>query len=111
MALKRGLSGVHRIKGGGGESRSVLVLLVFFCVFAPLVFFVGRGVYIDSSNKSSLSDSVLTIFLPLQVLDVITISTADLGPFSLDSFKKNNLSASWRGTEILLRDYLSHRHS
>lgn len=50
MALKRGLSGVHRIRGGSGGSRSVLVVLIFFCVFAPLVFFVGRGVYIDSSN-------------------------------------------------------------
>ncbi|CAH2063282.1 unnamed protein product, partial [Thlaspi arvense] len=113
MALKRGLSGVHRIKGGGGGSRSVLVLIVFFCVFAPLVFFVGRGVYIDSSNDYSNASvkqnldwrerlamqSVRSLFSK-EVLDVITTSTADLGPFSLDSFKKNNLSASWRGTGV-----------
>ncbi|CAN7057098.1 unnamed protein product [Brassica rapa subsp. trilocularis] len=43
MALKRGLSGVNRIRGGG--SRSALVILVFLCVFAPLFLFVGRGVY------------------------------------------------------------------
>ncbi|KAF8108561.1 hypothetical protein N665_0108s0094 [Sinapis alba] len=113
MALKRGLSGVNRIRGGGGGGgggyRSAFILLVFFCVFAPLVFFVGRGVYIDSSNDYS-NDSVkqdldwrerlamqsLRSLFSKEVLDVITASTADLGPFSLDSFKKNNLSASWR---------------
>ncbi|KAF3572313.1 hypothetical protein F2Q69_00062316 [Brassica cretica] len=116
MALKRGLLGVNRIRGGGGGggggSRSAFILLVFFCVFAPLVFFVGRGVYIDSSNDYSNDDSVKQDLdwrerLAMQslrslfskeasVLDVITASTADLGPFSLDSFKKNNLSASFR---------------
>lgn len=50
MGLKRGLSGVNRIRGGGGSRSAALVILVFLCVFAPLVFFVGRGVYIDSSN-------------------------------------------------------------
>ncbi|CAH8269341.1 unnamed protein product [Arabidopsis lyrata] len=110
MALKRGLSGVNRIRGSGGGSRSVLVLLIFFCVFAPLVFFVGRGVYIDSSTDYSNASvkqnldwrerlamqSVRSLFSK-EVLDVIATSTADLGPLSLDSFKKNNLSASWRG--------------
>ncbi|XP_013711567.2 polygalacturonate 4-alpha-galacturonosyltransferase [Brassica napus] len=111
MALKRGLSGVNRVRGGGGGggSRSAFILLVFFCVFAPLVFFVGRGVYIDSSDDYS-NDSVkqdldwrerlamksLRSLFSKEVLDVITASTADLGPFSLDSFKKNNLSASYR---------------
>ncbi|KAL0653104.1 hypothetical protein Bca4012_095795 [Brassica carinata] len=115
MALKRGLLGVNRIRGGGGGggggSRSSFVLLVFFCVFAPLVFFVGRGVYIDSSNDYSndslkqdldwrerlAMQSLRSLFSKeASVLDVITASTADLGPFSLDSFKKNNLSASYR---------------
>ncbi|KAH0912499.1 hypothetical protein HID58_035820 [Brassica napus] len=113
MALKRGLSGVNRVRGGGGGggSRSAFILLVFFCVFAPLVFFVGRGVYIDSSddysNDSVKQDldwrerlamkSLRSLFSKeASVLDVITASTADLGPFSLDSFKKNNLSASYR---------------
>ncbi|XP_010512444.1 PREDICTED: polygalacturonate 4-alpha-galacturonosyltransferase isoform X2 [Camelina sativa] len=111
MALKRGLSGVNRIRGSSGGSRSVLVLLIFFCVFAPLVFFVGRGVYIDSSNGNDYSNasvkqnldwrerlamqSVRSLFSK-EVLDVIAASTADLGPLSLDSFKKKNLSASWR---------------
>lgn len=113
MALKRGLSGVNRIRGSSGGSRSFIVLLIFFCVFAPLVFFVGRGVYIDSSNDFSNASvkqnldwrerlamqSVRSLFSK-EVLDVITTSTADLGPLSLDSFKKNNLSASWRGIGV-----------
>ncbi|XP_010469034.1 PREDICTED: polygalacturonate 4-alpha-galacturonosyltransferase [Camelina sativa] len=118
MALKRGLSGVNRIRGSSGGSRSILVLLIFFCVFAPLVFFVGRGVYIDSSNDYSNASvkqnldwrerlamqSVRSLFSK-EVLDVIATSTADLGPLSLDSFKKNNLSASWRevGADISFR--------
>uniref|UniRef100_M4DD85 Hexosyltransferase n=1 Tax=Brassica campestris TaxID=3711 RepID=M4DD85_BRACM len=118
MALKRGLSGVNRIRGGGGGSRSAIVVSVFLCVFAPLVFFffVGRGVlYIDSSNdyanasvKQSLDwrerlamQSLRSLFSKeASVLDVITASTADLGPYSLDSFKKNSLSPSWREVEV-----------
>ncbi|WZZ82381.1 hypothetical protein YC2023_102953 [Brassica napus] len=123
MALKRGLLGVNRIRGGGGGggggSRSAFVLLVFFCVFAPLVFFVGRGVYIDSSNDYSndslkqdldwrerlAMQSLRSLFSKeASVLDVITASTADLGPFSLDSFKKNNLSASYREVDTSVRN-------
>ncbi|EOA23221.1 hypothetical protein CARUB_v10016785mg [Capsella rubella] len=113
MALKRGLSGVNRIRGSSGGSRSALVLLIFFCVFSPLVFFVGRGVYIDSSNDYSSASvkqnldwrerlamqSVRSLFSK-EVLDVISTSTADLGPLSLDSFKKKNLPASWRGAGV-----------
>lgn len=38
----------------------------------------------------------------LQVMDVIKAYTDDLGPLSLDSFRKNNLSSSWNfvGQEI-----------
>lgn len=37
------------------------------------------------------------------MIDIIKASTDDLGPLSLDSFRKNNLSASWRfvGQEIV----------
>lgn len=39
----------------------------------------------------------MIIFLNLmQFVEVIATSTNDLGPLSLDSFKKNNLSASWK---------------
>lgn len=34
--------------------------------------------------------------ITLQVIDVITASTNDMGPLSLDTFRKNNLSASWK---------------
>ncbi|CAN8254069.1 unnamed protein product [Cochlearia groenlandica] len=109
MALKRGLPGVRGGGGGGGVSRFFIVLLVFLCVFAPLVFFVGKGIYVDSANDYSNASvnqnldwrerlamqSVRSLFSK-EILDVITTSTSDLGPFSLDSFKKNNLPASWR---------------
>ncbi|OIW01106.1 hypothetical protein TanjilG_25214 [Lupinus angustifolius] len=36
------------------------------------------------------------IFQNFQVLDVIVSSTSDTGPLSLDNFRKNNLSPSWR---------------
>lgn len=32
----------------------------------------------------------------LQVIDVITASTNDMGPLSLDYFRKNNFSTSWK---------------
>ncbi|KAJ0111337.1 hypothetical protein Patl1_00322 [Pistacia atlantica] len=49
MTLRRGLSGTgfHRKKGGG--SGLPIVLLIFFSVLAPLIFFVGRGLYTSTS--------------------------------------------------------------
>lgn len=40
-----------------------------------------------------------------QVIDIIKASTDDLGPLSLDSLRKNNLSASWKfvGQEIVAK--------
>ncbi|KAJ9171302.1 hypothetical protein P3X46_014689 [Hevea brasiliensis] len=38
--------------------------------------------------------------LSKDVIDVITASTADMGPLSIDSFRKNNLSASWKVTGV-----------
>ncbi|OMO79005.1 Glycosyl transferase, family 8, partial [Corchorus capsularis] len=90
MALERGLSrvGVHRNRTSG--SRLPIVILVFFSVLAPLIFFVGRG------------------FISL-VIDVVTTSTADMGPVSLDSFRKGNLAASWKviGVESSVEDNAS----
>lgn len=39
-------------------------------------------------------------------MDVIRASTVDLGPLSLDSFRKSNMSASWRviGVETLVEN-------
>ncbi|PPD78212.1 hypothetical protein GOBAR_DD24858 [Gossypium barbadense] len=41
-----------------------------------------------------------------EVVDVVTTSTADLGPLNLDSFRKGNLSASWKvvGVETSVQD-------
>ncbi|KAH9732974.1 polygalacturonate 4-alpha-galacturonosyltransferase [Citrus sinensis] len=74
MASGRGLSGmgIHRKRGGG--SRLPIVLVIFFSVLAPLIFFVGRGLYTSASIAS----------------------TVDLGPLSLDSLRKSNMSASWK---------------
>ncbi|XP_009785495.1 polygalacturonate 4-alpha-galacturonosyltransferase [Nicotiana tabacum] len=119
MALKRGSSGL----GGSQRNRSTRsssfpILVLIFCSFlAPLIFFVGRGLYtsIDHNDVSTTSSKqdldwrerlALQQIKPLltkEVIDIIKASTDDLGPLSLDSFRKNNLSASWRfvGQEIV----------
>lgn len=45
-----------------------------------------------------------------KVMDVIKNNTDDLGPLSLDSFRRMNLSASWRfvGQEIPSADNAKH---
>ncbi|OAY62382.1 polygalacturonate 4-alpha-galacturonosyltransferase [Manihot esculenta] len=114
MALKRGLSGagIHKNRAGGSGFRSPIALVIFFTVLAPLIFFVGRGLFtntsIDQSNIPAVSSKQdldwrerlalrhVKSLLSKEVIDVITSSTADLGPLSLDSFRKNNLSASWK---------------
>ncbi|MBA0685861.1 hypothetical protein Goari_013502, partial [Gossypium aridum] len=47
MALKRGLSNVRVLSNRSSGSRLPIAILVFFSVLAPLVFFVGRGLYIS----------------------------------------------------------------
>lgn len=109
MAMKRGLSGagVHRNRGGG--SRFPLAILIVFAVLMPLLFFVGRGLRVTDRDDLSTGTSkqnvdwrerlalqhVKSIFTK-EVIDAVTASTSDMGPLSLDIFKKNNLSASWK---------------
>ncbi|TYI69534.1 hypothetical protein E1A91_D08G161900v1 [Gossypium mustelinum] len=117
MALKRGLSsvGVHRNRSSG--SRFPIVILVLFSVLAPLVFFVGRGLYISDQNnvqsgytkqnvdwRERLALQSIKNLFTKEVIDVVTTSTADLGPLSLDSFRKGNLSASWEVVETSVED-------
>ncbi|XVF79940.1 hypothetical protein PTKIN_Ptkin15bG0030600 [Pterospermum kingtungense] len=119
MALKRGLpsAGVHRNRSSG--SRLPIVILVFFSVLAPLVFFVGRGLYVSDQNsvlsgyskqnvdwRERLALQSIKHLFTKEVIDVVTTSTADLGPLSLDSFRKGNLSASWKiiGIETSVED-------
>ncbi|KDP28715.1 hypothetical protein JCGZ_14486 [Jatropha curcas] len=126
MALKRGFSGVgiHRNRGGagGGGSRLPIALVIFFSILAPLIFFVGRGLHTNASidqnsipvgsNKQDLdwrerlALQHVKSLLSKEVIDVIKESTADLGPLSLDAFRKNNLSASWKvvGVETLVKN-------
>ncbi|MFS8027198.1 putative polygalacturonate 4-alpha-galacturonosyltransferase [Helianthus anomalus] len=64
MGIKRGGSslGVHRNRGGGG-SRFPVLAVVLVVVLAPMVFFIGRGIYSsesidqnDSSKHQELQD-------------------------------------------------------
>ncbi|KAG8477387.1 hypothetical protein CXB51_030857 [Gossypium anomalum] len=119
MALKRGLSSVRVLSNGSSGSRLPIAILVFFSVLAPLVFFVGRGLYISDQNsiQSDFSkqnvdwrerlalQSIKNLFTK-EVVDVVITSTADLGPLNLDSFRKGNLSASWKvvGVETSVQD-------
>ncbi|TYI54707.1 hypothetical protein E1A91_D11G094100v1 [Gossypium mustelinum] len=119
MALKRVLSSVRVLSNRSSGSRLPIAILVFFSVLAPLVFFVGRGLYISDQNsiQSDFSkqnvdwrerlalQSIKNLFTK-EVVDVVTTSTADLGPLNLDSFRKGNLSASWKvvGVETSVQD-------
>ncbi|KAG4173788.1 hypothetical protein ERO13_A11G083400v2 [Gossypium hirsutum] len=119
MALKRGLLSVRVLSNRSSGSRLPIAILVFFSVLAPLVFFVGRGLYISDQNsiQSDFSkqnvdwrerlalQSIKNLFTK-EVVDFVTTSTADLGPLNLDSFRKGNLSASWKvvGVETSVQD-------
>ncbi|XP_024996230.1 polygalacturonate 4-alpha-galacturonosyltransferase-like isoform X1 [Cynara cardunculus var. scolymus] len=120
MAVKRGnsIAGVRRNNGGGGSWMSI-VILVIFLVLAPVGFFVGCRITSTDQNDFSTTISkedvdwraklaflhVKSLFSK-EVIDVIKANTDDLGPWSLDSFRKNNLSASWKisGLENVIDD-------
>ncbi|GJS33691.1 polygalacturonate 4-alpha-galacturonosyltransferase-like protein isoform X1 [Tanacetum coccineum] len=115
MGIKRGGSnlGVHRYRGNGGSKFPVLTL-VMVLILAPMVFFIGRGIYSTDSideNDSSISSKqdvdwrtklalqhVKSLFSKdvLLVIEVIKANTDDMGPLSLDSFRKSNFSTSWK---------------
>ncbi|PHU29232.1 Polygalacturonate 4-alpha-galacturonosyltransferase [Capsicum chinense] len=92
MALKRGTSGLGIQRNRSAGSSFPILVLIFCSFLAPLIFFVGRGLY----TSTSLDDDDFSTTSSKQVIDVIKASTDDLGPLSLDSFRKNNLSASWK---------------
>ncbi|CDP08918.1 unnamed protein product [Coffea canephora] len=104
---KRGITVAGKSsKGGGYGSRLPGAAVLIFClVVSPsFLFLVGRGIFYTSSTdqdkistSSSLQDLDWRERLALQhVMDVIKANTNDLGPLSLDSFRKTNLSASWK---------------
>lgn len=109
MALRRGLSGAALQRNRPSRSRLPLAVVISLSLLAPLIFFVGRGIYTtdhtDVTSSSSKQDvdwrerlalQHIKSLLSKEVIDVITATTDDLGPFSLDYFRKSNLSASWK---------------
>ncbi|XP_057980202.1 polygalacturonate 4-alpha-galacturonosyltransferase isoform X2 [Malania oleifera] len=116
MTMKRGQqsSGIHRVSRSGG-SRLPMAILVF-SLFAPLIFFVSRGLHtattIETSDISTASSKqnvdwrerlalqhVRSVFSK-EVIDVIRTTTNDMGPLNLYYFRKNNLSASWKAAGV-----------
>lgn len=109
MALRRGLSGAALQRNRPSRSRLPLAVVISLSLLAPLIFFVGRGIYtIDHADVTSSSSKQdidwrerlalqhIKSLLSKEVIDVITATTDDLGPFSLDYFRKSNFSASWK---------------
>lgn len=109
MALRRGLSGAALQRNRPSRSRLPLAVVISLSLLAPLIFFVGRGIYtIDHTDVTSSSSKQdvdwrerlalqhIKSLLSKEVIDVITATTDDLGPFSLDYFRKSNFSASWK---------------
>ncbi|OIT39482.1 polygalacturonate 4-alpha-galacturonosyltransferase [Nicotiana attenuata] len=102
MALKRGLSGV-------GYPIVVLVFCSFLGLYSSTS--IDHNDFSTTSSKQELDSRerlALQHIKPLlttKVFDVIKASADDLGPFSLDSFRKKNLSAFWQsvGEESLAK--------
>ncbi|PWA68202.1 galacturonosyltransferase 1 [Artemisia annua] len=111
VSYKRGNS--VRRNGGGGRSGSwVSVLLVLVVlVLLPVGFFFGVGMYSNKVDGNDMSTSIskqdvdwraklafqhVRSLFSKKVIDIIKANTEDLGPLSLDSFRKSNLSASWK---------------
>ncbi|XP_014490280.1 polygalacturonate 4-alpha-galacturonosyltransferase [Vigna radiata var. radiata] len=95
----------NRTKG----SHFPLLAFLLLCLLAPLLFFRASPLHTfhDQGGNSDFTSRKVASFRESQslqdleslfskeVLDVIVSNTNDVGPFSLESFRKN-LSASWR---------------
>ncbi|KAL8091859.1 polygalacturonate 4-alpha-galacturonosyltransferase-like [Apium graveolens] len=111
MANKKGM---HRNRGGSG-SKFPIAIVIFVSIFAPLMFFVGRGIYATTATTSTDQENIaassikqeldwreklalqnVKSLFTREVIDVIKANTNGFGPLSLESFRKNNLSASWK---------------
>ncbi|KAK7374167.1 hypothetical protein VNO80_07593 [Phaseolus coccineus] len=96
----------NRTKG----SHFPLLAFLLLCLLAPLLFFSASPLHTfhDQGGNSAVTSRKVARFREWQslqdlkslfskeVLDVIVSNTNDDGPLSLESFRKNNLSASWR---------------
>ncbi|GMI73592.1 galacturonosyltransferase 1 [Hibiscus trionum] len=100
-------------------SRLRIVIILLFSVLTLLVFFVGQGLYISDQDRfqsdfskqnvdwrGRLASESIKNLSTKEVIDVVTTSTADSGPLSLDSFRNGNLSVSWKvvGVEASIAD-------
>ncbi|CAA3007668.1 polygalacturonate 4-alpha-galacturonosyltransferase [Olea europaea subsp. europaea] len=112
MTIRRGETGVGVLSSRtSGSCFPIAALIVLaFLVFSFFVF--GSG--FSSSAFSDINDSVSSFnkqdlnwrermalqhvksLFSKEVMDVIKSNMDDLGPLSLESFRKNNLSASWK---------------
>ncbi|RYR15051.1 hypothetical protein Ahy_B04g071787 isoform B [Arachis hypogaea] len=80
---------------GNKGSRFPLLAFLLICLLAPLLFFFfSRGLH------NAPDQDVMSTVPSKQALDVIVSSTDDLGPLSLENFKKSNLLPSWRITGL-----------
>ncbi|XAR54509.1 Polygalacturonate 4-alpha-galacturonosyltransferase [Bertholletia excelsa] len=104
------------VQRGGSWFR--IAVLVCFLLLAPLICFTGRGFSVSTSTgrktlniqivdwRERLALQHVKSLFSKEVFDVITTSSNCLGPLSLDFFRKNSLSDSWRvvGLETLADD-------
>ncbi|KAK7294969.1 hypothetical protein RJT34_17870 [Clitoria ternatea] len=84
-----------------------LLPFLLLCLLAPLIFFflhtlpdqdgdsTVRNTQVAKLSEWQVLPDLKSLFSK-EVLDVIVSGTNDLGPLSLENFRKNNLSASWR---------------
>ncbi|XP_057757006.1 polygalacturonate 4-alpha-galacturonosyltransferase-like isoform X1 [Arachis stenosperma] len=101
---------------GNKGSRFPLLAFLLICLLAPLLFFFffSRGLHnapdqdvmstVPSKQVAKWTEwqtlQDLKLYFSKEALDVIVSSTDDLGPLSLENFKKNNLLPSWRITGL-----------
>ncbi|KAI5647324.1 hypothetical protein M9H77_33329 [Catharanthus roseus] len=107
MGNKRALSAKTK---SGWRSRFPSAGVIVFCtVLASLSIYLCCGFYTSDQDRFStgrinqdldwrekLALQHVKPLLTREVMDVIRASTNDLGPLSLDSFRRMNLSASWK---------------
>ncbi|KAJ0964228.1 hypothetical protein J5N97_029350 [Dioscorea zingiberensis] len=99
--------GSQRARSGGAGSgfRPSIVLLFLFSMLAALAFLAARTVRSDERKgvmdkkvldwREQLALESMKSVLTKEVIDSISASKNDLGPWSLDLFRKNHVSSSW----------------
>ncbi|KAL2515164.1 Polygalacturonate 4-alpha-galacturonosyltransferase [Forsythia ovata] len=110
MAIRRGVSGAGVQRSRTNGSCFPIAVLIFLAVLVFSFFvrslyssaFTDRNDFVTSLNKQDLNwrerlalQHIKSLFSK-EVMDVIKANMDDLGPLSLESFRKNNLSASWK---------------